>query len=340
MSESSPARVRSQPSRKTGITSRGWWPWTKRLLNLAFFALVTYLLVIQARSVEWDQVFTTMRRRSFGELTAAALLAAASYALYSCFDLLGRYYTGHKLRPLQVVIVNFISYAFNLNMGTLVGGVAFRFRLYTRLGLDAETITRVVLMSILTNWLGYLLLAGIAFWWWPIELPPEWKLDSGALRVLGIALFAVAIGYVLLCAFARRRTWTIRGHELTLPSLRMALLQLLMSSANWSLMAGAMFMLLDQKIPYAMVLEVLLVAAIAGVITHVPAGLGVLEAVFVTLLSDQMPKNELLAALLTYRAIYYLAPLALATTVYLLVETRAKKYRERIAHGFQKIDRR
>jgi uncharacterized membrane protein YbhN (UPF0104 family) len=325
MSGPSHAGVSSSPSQKSGITSRTWWPWAKRLLNLAFFALVTYLLVTQARSVEWEDVFATMRRRSTNELLAAAALAAASFALYSCFDLLGRYYTGHKLNRLQVVTVNFISYAFNLNMGSLIGGVAFRYRLYSRLGLDAETTTRVMLTSMLTNWLGYVFLAGLAFWWWPIELPPDWKLDSRALRALGIVLFAVAIGYVLLCAFARRRTWTIRGHELTLPSLRFALLQLLMSSVNWSLMAGAMYMLLDQKIAFPLVLEVLLVAAIAGVITHVPAGLGVLEAVFVTLLSHQMPKNELLASLLTYRAIYYLAPLAVATVVYLLFEARAKR---------------
>jgi hypothetical protein len=31
--------------------------------------------------------------------------------------------------------VTFISYAFNLNLGSLVGGVAFRYRLYSRLGL-------------------------------------------------------------------------------------------------------------------------------------------------------------------------------------------------------------
>ena len=74
-------------------------------------------------------------------------------------------------------------------------------------------------------------------------------------------------------------------------------------------------------------LSVLLIAAVAGVITHVPAGLGVLEAVFVALLSHQVPKGELLGALLAYRAVYYLGPLVLATAAYLLVEARAKALR-------------
>jgi uncharacterized membrane protein YbhN (UPF0104 family) len=308
----------------SGVTSQRWWPWAKRLAKLLFFVVVAYLLVSQAREVEWDQVLTTMRGRPIEGLLGTAAFAAASFALYSCFDLLGRHNTGHRLRTPQVITVNFISYALNLNLGTLVGGVAFRYRLYSRLGLDNTVITRVVVISMMTNWLGYLLLAGIVCWWWPIPLPPEWKVDTVALQGIGFVLLAVVIAYVLLCAMARRRTWTVRGHYLMLPSLRMALCQLLISSANWLLMAGAMFMLLEQKIAFSAVLGVLLAAAIAGVIMHVPAGLGVLEAVFVTLLSDKLPKSELLAALLMYRAIYYLAPLLVATLVYLLVEARAK----------------
>jgi uncharacterized membrane protein YbhN (UPF0104 family) len=314
----------ASPPATRGITSQRWWPWAKRLIGLAFLAVVAYLLVSQARMVEWEEVLAAIRRRPIKELLGAAILAAASFALISCFDLLGRYYTGHKLSRWRVITVNFISYAFNLNLGALVGGVAFRYRLYSRLGLNIEDITRVVFISMLTNWLGYLLLAGLAFWWWPFSLPPDWKFDIVALRALGFVLFAVAIAYILLCAVARRRTWTVRGHELALPSLRLALLQLLMSSINWLLIAGVLFMLLERKIPYPAVLGVLLVAAIAGVITHVPAGLGVLEAVFVALLSHQLPKSELLAALLTYRAIYYLAPLAVAMLLYLLAEARTK----------------
>lgn len=318
--------VQEAGSRRTGSRdARPWWPWTKRILTLIFFAVVGYLLFIQARSIDWTEVFVTLRRRPIGELLFAALTAAASYALYSCFDLLGRHMTGHALNTRQVMTINFVSYAFNLNMGALVGGVAFRYRLYTRYGLDTGVITRVVVMSMLTNWLGYLLLGGLVFWLAPISLPPDWKLGTLGLRVLGLALLAAVIAYLLLCAFARRRVWTVRSHEVMLPSLRLAILQLLMSSANWLLIAFTVFILLQQKADFPTVLSVLLVGAIAGVITHVPAGLGVLEVVFVTLLSHQIHRSELLAALLAYRAVYYLAPLILATLVYLVIEARMKK---------------
>jgi uncharacterized membrane protein YbhN (UPF0104 family) len=42
----------------------------------------------------------------------------------------------------------------------------------------------------------------------------------------------------------------------------------------------------------------------------------------VTLLFEDVPKYEILAALLAYRALYYLAPLAIATALYLWFEAR------------------
>ena len=83
---------------------------------------------------------------------------------------------------------------------------------------------------------------------------------------------------------------------------------------------SVVWVLLQHRIDYASVLAVLLIAAVAGVIAHVPAGLGVLEAVFIALLSHRIPETELLAALLAYRAIYYLMPLALASGLLVTLE--------------------
>jgi len=304
---------------------RPWWPWVRRALTFGFFALVVYLLVSNARQIEWAEVSAALRRRPLASLLPAALVAAASFAVYSCYDLLSRRYTGHDVPAWRVVCTTFVSYAFNLNLGSLVGGLAFRHRLYSRLGLGVGEINRIIAFSMLTNWIGYLLLAGIVFLLRPLDIPPEWALGSGALQVLGLALIGVVVAYLLACAFSRKRVWLIRGHEVELPPLRMALMQIGISSINWLLIAGVLYLLLQRSLPYHTVLATLLVAAVAGVLTHVPAGLGVLEAVFVALLSSRMPASELLAALLAYRGIYYLAPLALAAVVYLFLEARISK---------------
>jgi uncharacterized membrane protein YbhN (UPF0104 family) len=270
----------------------------------------------------------------------AAGLAAASHLLYSCFDLIGRRYTGHDLPTLTVMAVNFVSYAFNLCIGSLVGGVAFRYRLYSRLGLKNGVITRIVSMSMLTNWLGYKLLAGLLFLIHPLQLPPSWKMGNHGLQWLGAALVLISAAYIVACMRAGDRTWTIRGHELYLPPWRMAVLQMTISCVNWCLMAAVIWVLLGQRIAYTDVLTVLLIGAIAGVVAHVPAGLGIFEFVFVALLSHQISEGRLIGALLGYRAIYYIVPLVAASLLYLYMEVHAKRKRRELGSPAQPGPRR
>ena len=311
------------------LAHRPWWPWVRRLAAWAFFGLIAWLLVNQARAIDWQEVFDAMRALPGATLLLAGALAASSFALYSTYDLLGRHLTRHPLSAGTVMGVTFISYAFNLNLGSLVGGVAFRYRLYSRLELSNGTITRVLGFSMLTNWLGYLVVAGAIFCVWPLVLPADWKIDNAGLRILGAVLLLVAAAYLVLCAFASGHVFRIHRHSFKVPSLRMALLQLAMSCLNWSLIGGVIWVLLQGELAYHSVLAVLLVAAVAGVITHVPAGLGVLEAVFIALLSDQVPQGRLLGVLLVYRGLYYLLPLGVATLAYFVAELRAKRWRAR-----------
>ena len=307
-------------------THRAWWPWVKRALLAAFFIAVAYLLVRYARGVDWGEVRQSLLDLPRHVLVTALLLAAAANLAYSTLDLIGRYYTCHRLSKPKTLQVSSISYAFNLNLGSLVGGVGFRYRLYSKLGLPTGQITKILTLSMMTNWLGYILLAGLVFTIAPLQLPPNWKMDSEELRLLGVALLAVAVSYLLACAFARRRNWSIRGHDVELPSLRMAIGQLAIASAQWTLTASVVWVLLQGRVDYPTVLSVLLVAGIAGVITHIPAGLGVIEAVVIALLSHRVAEHQLLGALLAYRAVYYIVPLGVAALQYLKVEVRTRKH--------------
>jgi uncharacterized membrane protein YbhN (UPF0104 family) len=297
----------------------------KRVFTVAFFVAVFGLLIHQARTVEWPLVLEAIRAYPLRTLLMVAAIALCSYAVYCSYDLIGRWQTGHALRARQVIGVGFVSYAFNLNLGSLVGGIAMRYRLYSRHGLSTEVITQVLGLSLLTNWLGYMLLGGSVFLFRPLALPPDWKIGSEGLQVLGAGMLLLVLGYVMLCWRSKRREWQVRGKSVMLPTVRVAFLQLALSTVNWALIAGVVHVLLQQRIDYPSVLAVLLMAAVAGVITHVPAGLGVLEAVFVALLSHRMPQGELIAALLCYRAIYYLAPLCVATLVFFTLDARKKR---------------
>ncbi|MHB1248544.1 MAG: UPF0104 family protein, partial [Polaromonas sp.] len=95
------------------ITDKVWWPWLKRGAIILFFAVVATLLISQARSIDWGQVLKALKNYPLTAVWAAVALTLASFALYSCFDLLGRRYTGHALGTPTVMLTTFVSYAFN-----------------------------------------------------------------------------------------------------------------------------------------------------------------------------------------------------------------------------------
>lgn len=148
-----------------------WMTWLKRGATVFFFILIPTLLFNMLRNLEWQEVVQALQ--GFGALTllAAAGITLVSYLVFGGYDLVGRWYTGHKLPVRQIVPLTFVCYAFNLNLGAWVGGIALRFRLYSRLGLDVATITRIFSISLIANWVGYMLLAGTVFSLGMMDLP-------------------------------------------------------------------------------------------------------------------------------------------------------------------------
>jgi len=318
------------PAQEGGGAAPRWWHWQRlrRFVLPAFALLVVALIASNLRDVDWPGAWRALRGYDARTLLLAALLAASSHALYGSFDLLGRAYSGHHLPAGRVWATAFVSYAFNLNLGSIIGGIGLRLRLYARQGLRQAVVARVIGLSLVTNWLGHAALGGIVLVLGAITTPPDWPLHGQTLKLFGGTLIAGVLAYLALCVGSKRSAWTVRGQRIELPRTPIALMQVPISMANWSLMGGVIFMLLHGQIAYPTVLGVLLLAGIAGVITHVPAGLGVLEAVFLTLLAARLPQGPLLGALLAYRVLYYLVPFAAAIVVYFTLEGMAGRQRQ------------
>ena len=304
------------PTGLRGITRQPWWPWVARAAVTVFLLVVVWLLVRQARTVDWPRVLDALRALPASALWVAGALAFTSHLAYGSFDLIGRRCTGHGLPRATTLGIAMASYAFTLNLGSLVGGVGVRYRLYERRGVDAGTIGQVVGLGVLTNWIGYFVLAAAVPWLWEPRLPSGWSVTAGQIRWACTALLLVPAAYLAICAARHGQPITVQGRSFPLPHWPLALWQLVVSTCNWMLMAGALWVLLQGAVAYPAVLATVLVAAVSGLVLRVPAGLGVLEAVGVLLLTGPLPRDTVLAALLAYRALYYFAPLLLATLAF------------------------
>ncbi|MFC0679208.1 lysylphosphatidylglycerol synthase domain-containing protein [Lysobacter korlensis] len=313
------------------LRGAGFWPRAARAAMVVFLVIVATLLVRYARAIDWGRVLETLAEYRAGELVMAAVLAATSFLFYCSYDLTARRYTQHTLPTLRVMAIAFVSYVMSLNLGALIGGGGFRLRLYSHAGLSPGRIMRVAGFSVFTNWLGYAVLAGAVLAGGWLSVPADWPVTPFAMKAAGAVLVGSAVAYLVACATLHGRHLRIRGHVFHLPTLPMGVLQTVLACCNWLVIAGIPYLLLRGQIEYPVVLGVLLLSGIAAAMVHVPAGIGVLEAVFIAMLDDRLPRFEILAALLAYRAVYYLAPLLLALPMFFSLEAHYRIGRTRAA---------
>lgn len=295
----------------------------KRIATGLFVCLIIGLLIRVGLAIEWDEVAAAVLQTPMRALWMAVGLVVASYVVYSYYDLLAKWYTGHDLPWWQCMRVALISYAFTMNFSAAVGGLALRLRLYGKHGLGPGEVVRITGLGITTNWIGYALLAGVVFASGAISPPVEWGVGAGPLRFIGVVMMGVALAYVAMCAFAQQRTWKIREHTIELPALRIALLQLALAVTNWSLIGLVVYTVMPGDISYPTILGTFLIGSLVGAVAHIPGGLGVTEYVFITMLSSELPRHQILGAILVYRALYYIGPMLLAGAWYLLMEARS-----------------
>ena len=301
-------------------------PWLRRVARIGFYlflAAVAVLLVRAARAVDWAQVGAAIAGYDARTLALVLLLTATSYLVYGGYDLAARRYAQHTLPVRRVLPIAFTSYAFALNVGALVGGAGFRLRLYSRAGLGLGTVTRIIGFSVASNWLGYVLLAGALFASGLLQPPPTLKLGQAALQAVGVVMLAAVPAYLVTCHVAHGRVFHFGRHHFRLPSPGLAVVQFALAAGNWALMGTILWLLLP-SLPWPLVLATLLLSAVATALAHIPAGVGVMEAVFLGVLGTMAPQPEVLAALLVYRACYYLLPLLIAAALYASLEWRQR----------------
>lgn len=301
----------------------------KRVLMLVFFAAVAWLLVSRGRQTDWDQVWTSVQAYDAGTIATGLAFTLSAYLAFGCYDLLAKRALGHKVPAPRVLGIGMVAYALNLNLGALVGGWASRFHLYSRAGVKAAMTTRIIGLGLLSNWTGYLLIAGLVFSFAPPPLPPNWVFAPRLLPVIGAGLLLVVGAYLLFCAVKPGQRLHIGRLELHAPTLGFAGLQLLASAVHWGSTCLVISCYLPDDLSFTTIMGVLLMSSIAGAAVHIPGGLGVIEAVFLSVLDDRYPAAQLLGALLAYRASFYLVPLLFALIAFAILELRSRKQGDR-----------
>lgn len=297
------------------------------LIGLLLFAAALWVVHHALREYHYHDVVRSLEAFPGRQLAWALLLTILNYLALTGCDTLAVAYIHHPLPYGKIAFASFIGYVFSYNIGLSgLGGSAVRYRLYSAWGLSAIEVAQVVAFCTLTSWLGLLTLGGLVFLLAPSAIPDLLHLPQAWVRPLGM-MFVALVGSYLLWSGWSKKALTIRGVELTVPSLKVTLPQTAISAMDWVLAGSVFYAVLPPGTPlsYSGVLGIFLLAQIAGLVSSVPGGLGVFEAVVLHLLSSTIPAASLLGSLVAYRAIYYLLPLVAGASLLGVHEMVEKK---------------
>lgn len=298
------------------------------VIGLALFVAALWVLHRALTEYRYQDVATYLQALPSSQWAAALFATALSYLVTTGYDWLALRYIRRPLPWPKVGFAALLSYAFSNSVGlSVLTSSSLRYRLYSSWGLTAVDIARIVLFTTLTFWLGILAVGGGVLALDPLNLGaiPYLALDH---RLLGLLLLILPMAYLLL-GLLRRRPLKLGPWELPMIRPRLALSQLAVGALDWVMASVVLYTLLPAAatVGFGQFLSVFLVAQIAGLVSHVPGGLGVFESLVLLLLQGRLPVAGLLGALVAYRLIYYLLPLTLAAIALGLYELRHQKER-------------
>lgn len=297
--------------------SRNILKWVGPLLAALVFAGVAYIIHRELGTLRFHDVLMRLRATPAQALVLAGLATAFGYAVLCCYDLLALRYIRRSVPTSRVFVTAFVAYAFGNNLGlSALTGAAVRIRLYAAFHLGAVDIASVALFNSVTLGLGIATASGIA---------ALLHLTDTTLAWLGAVSLAAVAAYMIWSSVARRPV-EIRGWEMRAPGFRIAASQVTLGVLDLAAAATVLWLLLPAEVSVspAHFVAAYAAAVVAGVISHVPGGLGVFESVMLVALPE-VPRDALIGAMLVYRAIYYLAPLAVAATVFATTELAAHR---------------
>ena len=307
-------------------------------VGLLLFSVALWVLHHELAGLHAADIRDALGRLGAWQLVGALLATALSYLALTGYDVLALHILSHRLPFRRVALASFMATAVGHNVGlAMVSAGAVRARLYIAWGLSATEVAAMIALVGLTLGVGLGFAGGLALLLEPALASALLRLAPGAVQAIGGLLVALTLAYVL--AGSVRKTPVVWRHwRLQLPSSGMALQQLGLAVVDVAAAATVLYLLLGPQpgLSWPVFVAVYVLALVAGIASHVPGGLGVFETVMLLAL-PLVPRDTLLAAMVLYRVVYFLLPLALA--MLLAGGMAARSQRHRLVRQMHKASR-
>src|SRR4051794_28473922 len=291
-------------------------------VSVTVIAIACYVLFHMLRGIDVAEVIEAIKQTDYSSIGLAALFVTAGYFTLTFYDLFAVRAIGRPDIPYRVnALAAFTSYSIGHNVGASVfTGGAVRYRIYSAWGLNAIDVAKICFLAGLTFWLGNAAVLGLGIFYHPEAAANIDRLPPWLNRMVAIGIILGLIGYVTWVWMKPRNVgrgpWSV-----VLPGGPLTLLQIAIGIVDLGFCALAMYMLVpdDPNLGFVVVAVIFVSATLLGFASHSPGGLGVFDAAMLVGLW-QMDKEDLLAGMLLFRLLYYIAPFVISVILLTLRE--------------------
>jgi phosphatidylglycerol lysyltransferase len=291
------------------------WMVFKIAFAVALFGGAIWLLRHELEKTSVDQIMADFRAIPLWRIGLAIAATVLSYVYLGASEWWALEMIGRKLATWRILLVTIVSYTMSNGLGfSLATGGAARLRFYRSWGFRGTEIAAVTL------------LAGIA-----VTLSGFVTVGLALQAVHGVPLSLHLIGLVMLApawlwlGHLPKRVKFLPGVELLHPPLRTRVLALSGGILDWILSGLALLLLMPSQggNHIAPFLAVFVLGSVISAASGVPGGIGVFEAVVLTLSRHFALPHQTAAALVLYRLIYAIGPLFLTASGLAIAQFRA-----------------
>src|SRR6202041_57580 len=303
-------------------------------VSITVIGIACYVLYRMLRDIDTFEVIEAIKSTQPRSIALAALFVAAGYFTLTFYALFAVRAIGHSDIPYRVnALAAFASYSIGHNVGASVfTGGAVRYRIYSAWGLNAIEVAKICFLAGLTFWLGNAAVLGLGIACHPEAAAAIDQLPPWLNRLVAFAIILALLVYVVWVSIRPRSVgrgpWTVG-----LPGGSLTLLQIAIGIIDLAFCALAMYVLVpdEPNLGFVVVAVIFVSATLLGFASHSPGGLGVFAAPMLVGLS-QMDREDLLAGMLLFRLLYYIAPFVISVILLtfreVILGARNKRLRE------------
>ncbi|MCX8655976.1 bifunctional lysylphosphatidylglycerol flippase/synthetase MprF [Gilliamella sp. B2894] len=301
------------------------------LFGLSIFFIALILCWHLLKDINLCDLKNAVDNLSTIAILLACLSAIGSYLMLIGCEWCATRYAGVKLKPSVIMLGGICASAIGNAIGlSALSGGAIRCRLYFKQGLTTIDVARMSIFVTLSLGLTLPLLATIAALINIQNTMLALHLSQKNVVLISCGIICFYAGMLIFLYCNRLETkpnkdtqlfqlfhWSIR-----LPNLRLASHQFVITLIDTVLAGTILYFLVPVQPHFITFIMIYILALVAGVLSHIPGGVGIFEAVMLAAFSSEIGPASLTVALIIYRIIYILIPLVIASFLLLINESK------------------